>query len=660
MPVSPQEIYEFSDLRLDVSERLLMRKGTRLPVPDKAFEVLCVLVRNSGRLVGKNELLERVWGETVVEENNLDKSVSLLRNVLGERKGKQKFIETVRGHGYRFVYEAKRLDTRPPRSLTTVPENRSEPSPNVGHRVPSHPTHSHSTNVVALADWHPLEAPENVPVEIPATEVTKTSDHRRRSVYAVAAVLLLTVFATGSILFYFNYPSRITSIAVLPFVNASEDPNADYLSDGITENIINNLSRVPGLKVMSRSSAFHFKDDQNDTRRIASQMGVTGLITGDIRQLGDKLVVNVRLINAADNTQVWGEQYVRGSTDIIAIQNEIATDISRSLDARLSGEDTAFTKKSTTVPEAYQAYLKGRFYFEKFTPRDSRKALEYFQQATALDPEFAGAYAYTAGIYSGVAGAKDFPRAETVAKAKELALKSIVLDDQLAMGHEVYGVLVSRYDYNFAEGMQQLRRALELDPSDASARETYAGLLTNTGDHEQALREARLAEELNPLSPSVSSTLGNTLLFARRYGEAQTQFQKALELDPRSINAHYGMAIAYQMQQNFAASVEERAIVTDILGDGAGASFIRESFARGGWQEFVSQATTNEQAPQPPLYVKASLLAETGEYDKAFEILVGLCDENSSSVTLLKVDPRFDKLRPDPRFNELLKRINLI
>jgi hypothetical protein len=386
---------------------------------------------------------------------------------------------------------------------------------------------------------------------------------------------------------------------------------------------------------------------------------VAGVITGDIKQMGDKLVLNVRLVNTKDDSQVWGNQYVRSAADVIAIQNEIATDISRSLGARLSGE-IAFEKKPTAVPEAYQAYLRGRYHFEKFTPRDARKSLEYFQQALDLDPDFAAPYAFTAGVYAGVAGAKDFPRAETVAKAKELALKSIVLDDQLATGHEVYGVLISRYDYNFADGMRELRRALELDPGDASARETYAGLLTNMGEHEQALREVRLAEDINPLSASVSSTVANTLLYARRYDEALAQFQKVLELDPRSIQAHYGMAIVYQMQQNYAASVEERAIVTDILGDTAGAAFMRESFARGGWQEFLHQATTNQQAPQPPMYIKASLLAEKGEYESAFEILTGLCDEQSSSVTLLKVDPRFDKLREDPRFNQLLKRMNLI
>ncbi|MEP6703830.1 MAG: winged helix-turn-helix domain-containing protein [Acidobacteriota bacterium] len=669
-------IYEFSGYRLDVSERLLLRGTDRIQIPDKPFEVLCVLAARSGSLVGKDELISKVWGKTVVEENNLDKSVSLLRNILGERKSKEKFIETVRGHGYRFVAETTRVTSAP---STDTGKNLSDPS-----RFPRPATRSASrgarsmTNVVELAEWHSAE-PQDAPTVAGSSAEPKlvaVADGRfhAENPHTVPSALDLEgkksliflvgafVVAAAVVTFYFGFfASRKgpTSVAVLPFLNTTQDPSGDYLSDGLTESIINSLSLRSGLKVMSRNSAFRFRDDQSNTRHVASQLGVESILTGDIKPIGDKLVVIVHLIDPSDDSQIWGNQYVRTSGDVISLQNDIARDISRRLGAQRSGaEEKTLTKQYTDNPDAYKAYLKGRYHFEKFSPQDARKALEYFQEAVMLDPNFAAAYAHLAAVYVSDSGAHEVPRRETILKARESALKAVSLDDQLPMAHEVYGFILFNFDYNFDAAERELKKALELDPNDASARETYGGLLASLGRHDESLTEVQRAAELNPLSPSIGGSVGNSLLSARRYDDAIVQYKKALELDAYFIQTHRGLAIAYQMTRNYAASVEERARITEIMGNPQGAAFMRESFARGGWQGFLREMTENSRAPQPSPYINATLYAELGEKDKAFSILNRLYEDDSSSVVKINSDPRFDKLRGDPRFTDLLKRMN--
>ncbi len=499
------------------------------------------------------------------------------------------------------------------------------------------------------------------------TNVNFTGQIKQHKSFAALALVGLLVVAIG-LGYYFLLAKKSSSsaddkksLAVLPFVNAGQDPNAEYLSDGITESVINNLSQFSGLKVMSRNSAFRFRDNQTDTKTIASQLGVENIVTGDIKQVGDRLVINVRLIDASDDSQIWGNQYVKTSVDVIAAQNEIARDISRKLGARFSGADEQkLARKYTENPEAYQAYLRGLYHSEKSAPQDKRKALEYFQQAVMLDPNFAAAHAYLSARYANLAGANDFPRRETMLKAKEAALKAVALDDQLSTAHEALGFILLNSDYDFVAAEREFKRALELDPNDASGRETYGGLLYSLGRNEEAIAEMRQAAELNPLSPSVSSSLGYSLLYARRYAEAIAQFKKALELDAYYIASHNGLAIAYQMQRKYAESVEERAQVTELTVGKEGAAFIRENFANGGWQGCLRAMTENSQAHQAPPYTKATMYAELGEKDKAFAILNNLYEDRSTQLLRLKVDPRLDSLRDDARFADLLRRMNLL
>jgi tetratricopeptide (TPR) repeat protein len=322
-------------------------------------------------------------------------------------------------------------------------------------------------------------------------------------------------------------------------------------------------------------------------------------------------------------------------------------------------EQQQLTKNYTKNAEAYQLFLKGRYHTEKYTPQDLRKAMAYFQQAIALDPSYAAGYANLGGNYYLLAREEDFPVRESMLKAKENVLKAISLDDRVWIAHEVLGLILWYHEYDYAAGERELKRALEIDPNDSSARETYSRFLSSLDKHEEALAEAQRAAVISPLSPSIISSIGYALLAARRYDEAVVQFKKSIELDAYLGFVHSGLAATYQMQQNYAESIEERAKVAEILGDKKGAAFIRESFAKGGWQGFLRAMTENSRAPKVKPMFKAGMYAELGNKDKAFEILNSLYEERSPSLLEIKVNPTLDSLRDDPRFRDLLRRVGL-
>jgi serine/threonine protein kinase/Tfp pilus assembly protein PilF len=342
-------------------------------------------------------------------------------------------------------------------------------------------------------------------------------------------------------------PSKtIDSVAVLPFVNASADPDAEYLSDGITESLINSLSRLPNLKVMSSDSAFRFKGKNIDAQKVGRALGVRAVFKGRVIQRGGTLNISAELIDARDNSHIWGEQYSRKSDDIFALQGEIAKEMTAALRMRLTGEDEKRMAKSHTAnPDAYQNYLKGRFWWSKRTPEGLSKATECFQQAIARDPSYALAYVGLSDSYTVAAIFGFVPPNESIPKAKEAAQKALQIDDALAEAHASLGLIKSEYDWDWSGAEREFRRAIALNPSYGFAHYFFSVSLRKTGRFDQAIEEGKRAVELDPLSLINNAILANAFYMARQYDQAIEQLRKTLELDTNSTVAHNVLGMAY-------------------------------------------------------------------------------------------------------------------
>src|SRR5215203_2231120 len=480
----------------------------------------------------------------------------------------------------------------------------------------------------------------------------------RRVVVIVAA--LIAVALTASAYLYLSRGKSAAaknSVAVLPFENASGDPNMEYLSDGVTESLINSLSQLPNLAVKARSTVFRYKGKDAEPQKVGSELNVQAVLNGRVVQRGDDLTLSLELVDAGTGDQMWGEQYNRKLTDLVALQNEIARDVSNKLRTKLSGADEQKLAKSYTGnSEAYQLYLKGRFHWNKRTRKDTDTAIEYFQQAIAIDPNYALAYAGLADSYALAIGGT--PR-EQMVKAREAASKALSLDENLAEAHAALARVLSTHDYDFKAAERECLRAIELNPNYATAYQRYGELLSHQGRWEESFAQFRRALEIEPFTLVLNSTYGIVLIFARRYDEADTQLKKALELDANFGPTHNHLSLVYQLQGKYAESIEERAKSLELFGEHQMAAAVRESFTKGGWQEFL-RAMTGEAKPSfLSFFLVAAYHAELGEKEKAFASLNKSYEDREVLIAGLKVDPRLDPLRSDPRFAELMRKVGL-
>ncbi len=494
-----------------------------------------------------------------------------------------------------------------------------------------------------------------------AEHTTSGIKQRKRSFAVVLMVLLVTVI--GVIYWFFAHRSanatQIESIAVLPFVNASGNPDVEYLSDGISESLINSLSQLPNVRVLARSTMFRFKGKESDPQAVGKQLGVETVLTGRVVQRGESLTIQTDLVNVADGSQMWGERYNRRLTDVLAVQEEIVRDVSHKLRARLSGTDEQRAVKNHTAnPAAYQLYLKGLFYWNKRTLKDSEIAVRYLQQATTADPSFALAYAGLADSYVTLALFEGGALAhEVMPKARDAALKALTLDDGLVEAHAALGFILINYDYDFAGAERAYQRAIELNPNFANIHQRYSELLNSLGRHEESLAEARRGLEIDPLSVFANRAFGNRLLDARKYDEAVAQLKKTLELDSNFSLAYSSLALVYQAQGDYAASIEAIAKAYELTDRQEYAALARESFDKGGWQGYLRAML--ERRPDLRAYTRATFHAALGEKDKAFAELNEAYENREGFLIRLKVDPRLDPLRSDPRFADLVRRVGL-
>ncbi|MGI9068876.1 MAG: winged helix-turn-helix domain-containing protein [Pyrinomonadaceae bacterium] len=594
----PNLLYEFGPFRVDARERRLLRDDEVVPLTPKVFDILLVLIQNSGHILSKDEVMKLVWPNTAVEEGNIARNISMLRNALGERPREPQYIETVPWRGYRFVASVK--------------------------------------------------------------EVRDRSDR-----------------------------PAITSIAVLPFVNIASDQTLEYLADGFAETLINNLSQLAGLKVMSRNSSFRYKDRATDARAIGRELNVQAVLMGRIAKRDDLLSISVELVDARDDSHLWGAQFNRQPVDIFVLQERIAQEITERLRLKVTRqEQQRLTRRHTENAEAYQLYLKGRYYFNKLTMDGVEKGIGYFQQAIDKDAHYALAYAGLGDSFNYVA---------KPVEAKQAVIKALDLDETLGEAHASLGFFQFIYDWDFAGAEREFKQALNLNPNYAEAHHWTAIYFANVGRHDEARVEAKRAVELDPLSLLMNMTPALTSYLARDYDGAAAELRKVLDMEPNFLVAHSVLGNVYVQQGLYERAMAEyqkvlelakgvavvetamKAVVAhgyakwgkrskamkmlDELEKASAVSLTKASSASLLKPSRVSSTKTSNVSSTKAGTVSAHSIAEVhaalGQSDQAFEWLNKACDQRDMQMVSMKTNPTLDPLRTDPRFAVLVRRVGL-
>ena len=489
--------------------------------------------------------------------------------------------------------------------------------------------------------------------------VTGLRQHKRA---ALVTLLVLAVGIVGLVVLLRprNSGPAIQSIAVLPFENQSQDTDTEYLSDGVTESIINSLAQLPNVKVIARSSVFRYKGQKIDPLKAGQELGVQAVLTGRLVQRGDSLTISTELLDVRENKQLWGEQYNEKVSDVLSMQRAIAGQISNNLRLKLSGSDqNRVTRGYTENADAYQLYLKGRFLWNKRTNESLAKSIEHFNQAIEKDPSYALAYAgladswYSRGWYRHVEPKDAYERAGAAAN------RALELDPRLAEGHAILAAIKTVYDWDWQGAEREFKLAIELNPNYATAHQRYSLFLPALGRFDEAIAEARKARDVDPLALPVNENLGDILYLARRYDEAIEQLRKTLELDPNYGVAHSTLSKVYEAQGRYEESLEERlkGSTPETVAE------LRKVFAASGmkgvWKNRLNVLLERSKTTYVSPADIALFYTRLNDRDQAFAWLEKAMAERSINFNYLVADPRFDNLRGDPRLAALLRRVGL-
>ncbi len=482
--------------------------------------------------------------------------------------------------------------------------------------------------------------------------------------FGLSALVLGVLVVAGMYLL----PGRgkaIDSIAVLPFVNATNDPNTEYLSDGITESIINSLSQLPSLRVVARNTVFHYKGKEIDPEKLGQELKVRAAVTGRVQQRGDTLIIQADLVDVDKGSQLWGGQFNRKLADVLTVQEEIAREISEKLRLKLTGqEQNRLAKRYTENSEAYQLYLKGRYYWNKRTPEALNKSVEYFQQSIDTDPSYALAYAGLGDAHNMLGSYEAIPAKDAYPKAVAAARKAVQINDNIAEPHASLAWADYVYEWDWSNAERGFKRAIELDPSYATAHHWYAVFLNSMGRSDEARGEIKRAQELEPLSLIINSTAGWLLYYSRQYDRAIEQLRRTLELDPNFPQAHLYLAMVHEqkgMQEE--AIVEYQRVITLVGRDQRALAGLGYAYAvsgrRGEALKLLSELNELSKRRYVPSHAVALIHIGLGQKDQAFACMERAYEERAHLVVDLKVAPVFDPLRSDPRFQDLVRRVGL-
>jgi DNA-binding winged helix-turn-helix (wHTH) protein/TolB-like protein/Flp pilus assembly protein TadD len=711
-----KHFYEFGPFRLDASRRRLLRGGEVVPLTPKAFDTLLALVEQSGRVVEKDDLMERVWPGVAVEENNLTQNVSALRKALGERREEPQYIATVPGLGYRFIASVSesradgdsaksdgdpaRNEGDPARNEDSLARNEGDPAQSAtdesaaeetqtgrnGFEAAEVETQRRAANLKAAAASNTDGASDistsnvvgasNVVGEsnIGVASNTDVAARARRRRVLVACALVVLVCAAGGYYLFARRARRgeavaagaqVRSIAVLPFKSLGAGEPDQYLGLGMADALITKLSSIHQINVRPTGSIIKYAGADEDPSAAGRELGVDSVLDGRVQKSGERIRVTVQLVRALDGAPLWGDTFDVMYTDIFTVEDRISEQVARSLMPTLTGEQRQqLSKHYTEDTAAFQSYIKGRYYWNKRTADDIRKAVSYFEDAIIEDPSYALAYAGLADAYSTLGVLDDLAPQETMPKARSAALKALELDDALAEAHASLGYVKHRYEWDGAGAERELRRAIELKPGYATAHQWYGWYLISLGKTDEAIAEFRSAQSLDPLSLYTNLTMGAPYFYTRQYEKAAEQYRKVIEMSPDFWLAHLWLAKTYEQEGRYDDALDELQKVSKNVGANAAevsdrgyvyALAGKTAEARAALAELQQMSRRRYVAPCGVAVVYAGL----GQKDEAFEWLAKALKVRDNTLVLIEVDPRLDALRSDARFAQLVKGARL-
>jgi TolB-like protein/DNA-binding winged helix-turn-helix (wHTH) protein/Flp pilus assembly protein TadD len=666
MTLQIQRIYQLGEFELDPNKRLLVRAdGRPVHLSNKPFRVLLYFVENRERIVTRQELLDQFWDGRDVYDITLTKCVGAIRKALGENPEKPRFIETRWAEGYRYIGPLEEIENRA--GGETKEELVKEMNPDESHdgdgKVPLPLLTQPAASLSALTKAQPEGA-------LPDTHPGKHGGRsRRRSVVITGLAVLLTGGALLALaLLRPSTPeslSTIRSIAVLPLKNVPDDSNYEYLSDGITESLITALSQIENLKVISRGSVSRFKRQDADPRDVGRQLGVASILEGSVRRDGERVLVSVRLVRVEDGSVLWtGESYERSISNLSTLQDEITSQLAAKLQAKLLGREHPSSPRHSRDPDAYQSYLKGRFFWNKRTPDGIARSIEFFNQAIARDQKYAMAYAALAESYVLQSLWGNTPSRESNSKAREAAEKAIVLDVTLSEPHVALALIKEQYDWDWIGAEREFLQALKLNPNYATAHQWYGEFLIFMGRTQESLKALRRAKELDPLSPIINTQVGYPYYCTRQYDAAIVEFKNALELEPNFAPALNYLARSYESK----GMVDEAMVTFHKAVENSGGSPVMKArlgsaYARIGkiaearriLRELEEEARTRY---VPPCLI-AALYVGLGDKEQAFDWLEKAFQERDVLLMTLKFESHLDPLRMDRRFQDMVRRVGL-
>ena len=632
------KIYEFDDFRVDAGSRLLTKNGEQISLTPKVFDTLLYLVENSGKVIEKEELMSAIWTDTIVEENNLSQNISILRRILGEKRGEHRFIATIPGHGFKFVADVRRSE-------------------------PSAVADGLTSGEFQISDAK-LQIKNQSEIENLKSEITEIPNPKSKiqnpKTYAFIAVLLLISIGAAGIYFWRNSNKSnviaIKSIAVLPFKPLVAENRDEVLEIGMADTLIAKLGNDREIVVRPLSSVRKFGNLEQDAQIAGRELGVDAILDGNIQHWGDKIRVNVRLIGTADGGSIWTGTFDEKMTDIFVVQDAISDKVAAALALQLGGK-----KRGTENVEAYRFYLQGRYHALKLTPPEIRQGIAFYQQAIAADPTYALAYAGMAQAFAALPITSDVNPNEAFPQAKAAAEKALEIDADLAEARIVLGTVEFWFDRNWKDAETELKKAIALNPNNADAHRFYAVLLTSLGRGEESIGEIEIARKLDPLSLVINALKAQSFFYAERDAEAIEQANKTLEIEPNFWIAHIMLARIYIRQNKFDEAINEAKKAVQFSGGNSEAvSLEAYALAKSGRRDesFELLEDLKSNGRYVPSYNLAMIYNGLENREESLNNLEKAFAEKDARLILLKVEPKWNNLRNEPRFIELMRQMN--